>query len=64
MITLDSLEQMKAIAEQCEYFSPKDKASLKSQNVIKKGINCTMCKFYDNGLCNIKDEILTSMDQT
>lgn len=64
MIILDSLEQMKAIAEQCEFFSPSDKDFVNSNAVINKGINCTMCTHYDNGHCGIKDEILTSMDQT
>lgn len=61
---MDSFEQMKAIAEQCPYFSSKYKEDLNSKAVMEKGINCTMCEHYDNGLCNIKDEILVNMDQT
>lgn len=61
---MDSIEQMKSIAEQCEYFTAKDGIMTNSREVINKGINCTMCVKYDNGHCGIKDEILTSMDQT
>jgi len=64
VVILDSIEQMNAIAEQCEYFSPEYKNMSNSKEVIDKGINCTMCLHYDNGKCGIKDEILTSMDQT
>lgn len=61
---MDSYEQMHAIAAQCSHFSLIEEKSLKSEAAIKNGINCTMCEHYDNGLCHIKDEILTSMDQT
>ena len=61
---MDSFEQMKAIAEQCPYFSHHDKGFVNSKETQEKGINCTMCTHYDKGLCNIKDEILTNMDQT
>lgn len=64
MVNLDSLEQMKAIAEQCEHFSPFDESMVNSQEVTKKGINCTMCRHYDNGNCSIIDDILVNMDQT
>jgi hypothetical protein len=55
---------MKAIAEQCEHFSPFDESMVNSQEVTKKGINCTMCRHYDNENCNIIDDILVNMDQT
>lgn len=61
---MDSLEQMHAIAVRCPHFSPIDNDSINSKQTLEKGINCTMCKHYDNGLCSIKDEILTSLDQT
>jgi hypothetical protein len=61
---MDSFEQMHAIAVECPYFAAIDKNSLHSKTTLEKGINCTMCENYDNGLCNIKDEILTSLDQT
>jgi hypothetical protein len=55
---------MKAIAEQCQHFSPINREITNSKETLQKGINCTMCRHYDNGSCKIKDEILTSMDQT
>lgn len=61
---MDSLEQMSAIAQQCPYFSAIDKNMVNSNETLHNGINCTMCEHYDKGLCEIKDEILTSMDQT
>lgn len=61
---MDSYEQMNAIAQQCEYFNPEQRGMMNSTEVINKGINCTMCTHYDGGKCGIKDEILTSMDQT
>jgi len=64
VIILDSLEQMKAIAEQCQLFSPVDKGALRSHSVLQHGIDCTMCRHYDGGLCEVKDEILINMDQT
>ena len=55
---------MSAIAQQCPYFSAIDKNMVNSNETLHNGINCTMCEHYDKGLCEIKDEILTSMDQT
>jgi hypothetical protein len=61
---MDSYEQLTAIAQQCPYFAAENERVLNSSTAHEKGINCTMCAHYDKGLCNIKDEILTSLDQT
>lgn len=61
---MDNLEQMRAIAQQCSHFDPINKNALNSKAVREDGIDCTMCTHYDEGKCTIKDEILTSMDQT
>ena len=61
---MDSLEQMRVIAEQCPYFAPGRTPGVRSDISGGHQINCTMCAHYDEGKCRIKDEILSSIDQT